>query len=555
MKATIKESYSSILIYKRSLALPPNEIMEENMNPTGMCESETESKQDVQSINSSTAIENPSDSTTEEQYLSDDFDEHRLRYLYRYKRDFSYLDFIKWLYAHVPEIVPPDRKICFKEKLIYTACAAAVYLFCSQIPLFGNSSLDPADANYSMRVITASKKGSLMEFGVNHIFIVEVVVIFIINEKNHTPEEKTGIEKAKKLFAICFAVLMAITYVTGGVYGKPAENGVGVSCLIVLQLTLASLIVVLLNEMINSGYGLGPGFVLFIATNVCGTVIWKAVSPTTVKTDQGTEFEGTITALFHFLEITNDKVRALNKVFLRQNLPNLMSLLATILVSGIVVYLQRFRVKLPIKSIRNRGDCSFIHIKLFLISYIPILNMAYILSFLYDVSQALARQNDGNRFVKFLGVWAETKGIEYTYSYPVGGLCYYLSPPENRVSDDPVRAVLYTVFVTGFCVCYSHRWNKLYGKSAKDVAKSLKDHNMVLVEIEEQSMLEELQRYIPTALTIGGLLLGTLSVIADFLGVFGSGHVILIALFFLVEHVEAFYTERITNEQTYTFLG
>lgn len=40
------------------------------MNPTGMCESETESKQDVQSINSSTAIENPSDSTTEEQYLS-----------------------------------------------------------------------------------------------------------------------------------------------------------------------------------------------------------------------------------------------------------------------------------------------------------------------------------------------------------------------------------------------------------------------------------------------------------------------------------------------------
>lgn len=43
---------------------------------------------------------------------------------------------------------------------------------------------------------------------------------------------------------------------------------------------------------------------------------------------------------------------------------------------------------------------------------------------------------------------------------------------------------------------------------------------MVLVEIEEQSMLEELQRYIPTALTIGGLLLGTLSVIADFLGSF-----------------------------------
>lgn len=44
--------------------------MEENMNPTGMCESETESNQDVQSTNLSTADENSSDSTTEEQYLS-----------------------------------------------------------------------------------------------------------------------------------------------------------------------------------------------------------------------------------------------------------------------------------------------------------------------------------------------------------------------------------------------------------------------------------------------------------------------------------------------------
>lgn len=39
------------------------------MNPTWICESETESEQDDQSINSSTEDENWSDSTTDEQYL------------------------------------------------------------------------------------------------------------------------------------------------------------------------------------------------------------------------------------------------------------------------------------------------------------------------------------------------------------------------------------------------------------------------------------------------------------------------------------------------------
>lgn len=54
----------------------------------------------------------------------------------------------------------------------------------------------------------------------------------------------------------------------------------------------------------------------------------------------GTEFEGAIIALFHLLATKNDKVRALREAFYRQNLPNLMNLLATILVFGIVIYFQ-----------------------------------------------------------------------------------------------------------------------------------------------------------------------------------------------------------------------
>lgn len=54
----------------------------------------------------------------------------------------------------------------------------------------------------------------------------------------------------------------------------------------------------------------------------------------------GTEFEGSIIALFHLLATRTDKVRALREAFYRQNLPNLMNLLATIFVFAIVIYFQ-----------------------------------------------------------------------------------------------------------------------------------------------------------------------------------------------------------------------
>lgn len=39
------------------------------------------------------------------------------------------------------------------------------------------------------------------------------------------------------------------------------------------------------------GYGLGSGISLFIATNICETIVWKAFSPATVNTGKWTAFE------------------------------------------------------------------------------------------------------------------------------------------------------------------------------------------------------------------------------------------------------------------------
>merc|ERR1712232_995486 len=143
-----------------------------------------------------------------------------------------------------------------------------------------------------------------------------------------------------------------------GMYGDLGSIGPGNAILIIAQLFCAGLIVLTLDELLQKGYGLGSGISLFIATNICENIIWKAFSPTTINHGRGTEFEGAIIALFHLLITRTDKVRALKEAFYRQNLPNITNLLATILVFVIVIYFQGFRVDLPIKSQTQRGAPS-----------------------------------------------------------------------------------------------------------------------------------------------------------------------------------------------------
>ena len=71
--------------------------------------------------------------------------------------------------------------------------------------------------------------------------------------------------------------------------------------LIVGQLMGAGFIVILLDEMLRKGYGLGSGISLFIVANTSETIFWFAFSPVTMSSEFGVEFEGDFIALVHFL--------------------------------------------------------------------------------------------------------------------------------------------------------------------------------------------------------------------------------------------------------------
>jgi len=363
----------------------------------------------------------------------------------------------------------------------------------------------------------------------------------IIEVNQSLKEDRALFAGAQKLFGILITVGEAIAYVVSGMYGDLNTLGAGNAILIILQLFAAGMVVIILDELLQKGYGLGSGISLFIATNICESIIWKAFSPTTINTGRGTEFEGALIALIHLMITRSNKMRALKEAFYRSNLPNLTNLISTVLIFLIVIYFQGWRVDLPIKYAKFRGQQGKYPIKLFYTSNMPIILQTALVSNLYFLSQLLYNRYSGNILVRLLGVWKELKENPGN-SVPISGLAYYISPPQTlaEIVKDPVHAVFYLLFILASCALFSKTWIEVSGSSPKDVAKQLRDQQLILKGHRNNSIIHELNRYIPAAAAFGGMCIGLLTVLADFLGAIGSGTGILLAVTIIYQYYEMF---------------
>ena len=199
---------------------------------------------------------------------------------------------------------------------------------------------------------------------------------------------------------------------------------------------------------------------------------------------------------------------------------------------------------IAIKHNKYRGQQSTYPIKLFYTSNIPIILQTALVSNLYFFSQLLYKRYNTNPLVQLLGRWQEVdaNGV----SRPIGGLAYYVSPLKSfsEIMYDPVHAVIYFVFILGACALFSKTWIEVSGSSARDVAKQLRDQQMVMKGHRDASLVRTLNRYIPTAAAFGGMCIGALTVFADFMGAIGSGTGILLAVTIIYQYYEIFAKEQ-----------
>lgn len=129
-----------------------------------------------------------------------------------------------------------------------------------------------------------------MELGISPIVTSSMIMQLLAGAKvidinMGSKNDRELFQSSQKLFGIIITIGEALAYLLSGMYGQVSDLGLFSSVLIVTQLSMAGIIVLLLDELLQKGYGLGSGISLFIATNICEIILWKSFSPITIRTE------------------------------------------------------------------------------------------------------------------------------------------------------------------------------------------------------------------------------------------------------------------------------
>ena len=297
----------------------------------------------------------------------------------------------------------------------------------------------------------------------------------------------------------------------------------------------------LLDELIQKGWGLGSGISMFIMAGVAQQILWNVFSPIPAG-------DGGPVGIITNLGATLVQGGNLGDLLFRSNqLPSILGLSLTAGVLLILVYTQGIKVEIPIVSTKYRGFSAVYPIKMMYVSNIPVILASALTANAVFVGQILwANYNprNNNPFMNIIGQFDPSSP-----STPIGGLLYYITAPRGLdvVALDPIRAVLYVLFMVGIVVLFGRLWIELGGLSAKTAAKNLLDADVQIPGFRRSNQPVEnlLQKYIPSVTIIGSVILGLLAGVSDVLGVFGGGTGNLLMVDILINYYNLLVREQV----------
>ncbi|MCK4885098.1 preprotein translocase subunit SecY, partial [Candidatus Bathyarchaeota archaeon] len=274
----------------------------------------------------------------------------------------------------LPEVSSPTRKVSFNEKLFWTAMALIIYMVMSEISLY---SIGGEGFQFDqLRIIFASNRGTLTELGIGPIVTGGIILQLLVGSKMinadlGNSEDRALFTAATKIFAIVLTGVQASAYLIGGVYGP---LNLITSIIVFIQLLVAGVVLLLLDEMLQKGWGIGSGISLFILAGVAQRIMWDSFGITPSMADGHTY--GAFISLGETILGGQPLVNAFFRYDLESgaltNLPTMLGLVTTIIVFILVIYMEGVRVELPISHANYRGFRGKYPIKLLYVSVLPV---------------------------------------------------------------------------------------------------------------------------------------------------------------------------------------
>ncbi len=496
-----------------------------------------------------------------------------------------------------PEVKQPDREISFKDKLIYTFVILLIYIIMSNIPLHGLPLQGDTgvDYYYWLRTILASQRGTLTEMGIGPIVTSGLIMQLLqgakmIEVNMNDPADRALFTGAQKVIAIFLTLFQIIMYIFGGAFGAlgtgDGELGTSAAISIGFQLLFAGILIMLMDEVLQKGYGLGSGVSLFIATGVAGQIFWNAFGPMT-QSGEGTDglYTGIMIAFFQVLfgsqlfpdghSRAGESIGIGDLWFREANAPGLVGLITTILIFSVVIYIESMRVEIPLTYAGYKGYRGKYPMKLLYVSNIPvILAQALYANFLFIGQLAWNGTSEGSgvrSVVAFFGSFkTEDAAAGGSYLTPTGGILKYLTPPKGlsniisvwrktgleggdqwaEMGGILLHSLIYLIIFVFICVYFGKIWIEVSGLAPRDIAGQIIDSKMQIPGFRRSDKIIEkiLKRYIPTLTIICGIIVGFLSFTADFLGSLSSGTGLLLTVGIVQNYAETISKEAAADQ-------
>jgi len=436
---------------------------------------------------------------------------------------------------NLPEVERPTQKrLPFNERLKWTIIILVAYFILGITPLFGlgNNSLQMFE---SLSIIIGASFGSIISLGIGPIVTASIILQLlvgsgILNIDMTKQEGRAYFQGLQKLLSIIFVIFESIIYVyMGGLTAPPGPNHAFLQLLLVVQLTLGGLLILLMDEVVSK-WGFGSGISLFIVAGVSKSIVIRLLSPFTTTGSLGYPFTtnptgapvGRLWNLFYSLVTGN----------IQEVLLSLSSIVATIVVFVMAVYVQAMRVEIPLAFERVRGYGIRWPLNFLYTSNIPVILVAALMANLQLWGKLLS-----SRGINILGT--------FSGNTPVSGLVYWVSTP-TPVQDlikgaftttSLLHTLIYALFLVGGAVLFAVLCVHTSGIDARSQARQILASGLKIPGFRKDERILEriLNRYIMPLAVMGGIAVGLLASLADILGALSRGTGILLAVMILYQ--------------------
>ncbi len=445
------------------------------------------------------------------------------------------LKFFAGLGDYVPSPPRPPRRPDLKFRLLFTFAALGIYYAMASVIVYplANYNIQGIQLPALINVVFASQQGTIAQLGIGPIvtagLILQILVgAKILNIDMSDPGDRKLFTQSQKGLAIIVAVVESLGF---AMYYRLNPL---FTLAIFMQFFLGALILLIIDEAIQKGWGIGSGVSLFILAGVARTIMWDIFAP--VKVPGTEEYHGFIPYLVQGLlggGLSGERLfygltEGVNRV-----LPSLTGFVTVLVLSIILVYLQSVKVNIPVTTQRAPGIRAKVPLQFLYVTNIPILLVGILFSDLmlfYNISST--------HLANSLPWLSDALSI----------MIMYLAPPNSllEIYLNPFRVLVYSVLLVGLAVLFGYMWVEIAGLNPAAQAENLIKAGLEIPGIRRNPKVLEslLARYIYPLTVLSSIIVALVALTADIFSAYGTGTGILLAVGILQQYYTTIAYER-----------